>query len=157
MIKIEELKKQLAISRHNLDEEVANQPMLFYEIAEQYEIAAAEADAAKEELATTDARLDTVGREVLAEKYDKVTEAMVRNYVQTEHNHDSAFRAYLNAKERAGKLAALRDAFKQRGYMLRDLASLQSASFFETTSLQNGQYQERRRIIAEARARKANE
>lgn len=153
MLDIEALKQKLKIDKSRLDDEVAQQPMLFYEIAEQFEQASAEADFAKEQLATADAGLDGKIRIDLSRSEDRITEAMVRNGVQLDKKHEAAFKSYIEAKTRAGELAALKDAFRQRGFMLRDLVGLHSASYFEQSSMNadKAQYRERRRIIAEAR------
>lgn len=153
-MQIDELKKLLAIDKANLDDEVARQPMLFYEIAEKCEEASAQADTLKEHLASVDAGLDGEIRQDLdGEKY---TEAMVKNQIILDKAHVEAYKQYLSAKTTAGKLTALKDAFKQRGYMLRDLASLYSASYFEQSSIQadRARYEDRRRILAEARSSK---
>lgn len=149
----EALKQRLAINKGNLDEEVAQQPVLFFEAAELYEQAQAECDALKEDLASTDAQLDGVVRQRLA-RGEKVTEAMVKNGVQLAAEHEEAFNKFLSAKTHAGVLDSLKEAFKQRGYMLRDLAQLQSTTFYEQPSIQSGQYLERRRMLAEAREHK---
>lgn len=129
-----ELKAQLAIDKSVLDDEVIRQPVLFHDISEQLTDAIAERDAAKEDLAAMDADLDGIGRRKLA-KLPKVTEAMVANFVQTSDQHEKAFNSYLVAKTKADKLLALKEAFQQRSYMLRDLVSLYSANYFEESSI----------------------
>lgn len=132
-----ELQQQLAIDKSVLDDEVIRQPVLFYTISEQLTDAIAERDAAKEELATVDADLDDQWRRKLAKKDSKarVTEAMVANHVITSLEHEKAFDIYLKAKTKADKLLALKEAFQQRSYMLRDLVSLYSANYYEESSI----------------------
>lgn len=149
----EALKGRLEINKAALDEEISQQPMLFLEIAEQYELAVAERDALKEELARIDAEL------FRDSKLDdpKATEAMVKSLVQTDQSHKRAFLSWLDAKTRAAKLGALKDAFESRGHMLKQLASLFVTGYYETTSYQGtnatdtARYKARRQIMGEAR------
>lgn len=155
-MEINELKELLAINKGNLDEEVSRQPMLFFEVSEAYVHAAAERDACKEELTSIDAELDGTVRAALAKK-EKVTEAMVKNAVQSHQKHQDAFDTYMQAKTKADLLSALKEAFSQRGYMLRDLAQLFMASYYEqtsvgTTNLERAKYNKNRERLADARA-----
>lgn len=128
---IGELREYLRIDKTRLDEELEEQPMLLFKISEAYIQAAAARDAAKEHLATVDAKLDKKGREELDRREEKVTEAMVKNYVQTAKDHEKATQGYFDAKNNADLLSALKDAFHQRGSMLRDLATLYNANYYE--------------------------
>lgn len=152
---LEELQQQLAIDKSVLDDEVIRQPVLFYTISEQLTDASAERDAAKEALATIDAGLDNKWRKKLAATNAKVTETMVANHVLTDPEHEQGFVDYLEAKIKADKLLALKDAFQQRSYMLRDLVSLYSANYYEDASLKPSQAQEASHYAAN-RARISN-
>lgn len=137
-----ELQEQLAIDKSVLDDEVIRQPVLFYTISELLTDAIAERDTAKEELSMTDADLDSEGRRKLAKSGDKTTETMFKNYVQTHTDHENAFKVWLTAKTKADKLLALKEAFQQRSYMLRDLVSLYSANYYEDASIKPTKIQE---------------
>lgn len=155
----DDLKAKLAINKAALDDEVSKQPILFFEIAEEYTQAAAERDACKEELATVDAKLDGIVRASLAHSGDKVTEAMVKNSVQMHREHQEAFDTYMEAKTKADVLGSLKEAFVQRAHMIRDLCSLYLNSYYEQSSVQGtnstdkAQYQATRKRLAEARTR----
>jgi hypothetical protein len=125
-----------------LDDEVIRQPMLFYEVSDQLTDALAERDASKEELAATDAELDNSWRRKLAKNKERVTDKVILSHVTTSSEHEKAFETYLRAKTRADKLLALKEAFQQRSYMLRDLVALYSANYYETTSLKPTQAQD---------------
>lgn len=152
---LSDLQAQLAIDKSALDDEVIRQPSLFYDISEQLTDASAERDAAKEDLATIDAELDNKGRKKLSTIHDKVTENMVKNFVQTSPEHEKAFDIFLAAKTKADKLSALKDAFQQRSYMLRDLVQLYSANYFEESSVKPTRAQEASHYAAN-RLRMAN-
>lgn len=152
---LSDLQQQLAIDKSVLDDEVIRQPVLFYNISEQLTDAIAERDAAKEELNSTDAELDGTWRRKLNKADSKVTEKMVSNCVQTSVEHEKAFNAWLTAKTRADKLLALKEAFQQRSYMLRDLVSLYSANYYEDASIKPSRAQEASHYAAN-RARMSN-
>lgn len=134
-INLTDLKQHLAIDKSMLDDEVVRQPSLFYAVSEVLTDAIASRDGAKEELAAVDAKMDGVWRNKLSKIHDKVTEKMVQNWVQNSYEHEKAFDAYLEAKTNADKLLALKEAFQQRSYMLRDLVSLYSANYYEVSSI----------------------
>jgi len=146
---IDKLKQLLAINKNSLDDEISRQPMLFYEVAEACVAAAAERDARKEDLATIDAELDGLSRTLLSRREEKVTEAMVKNTIQTNAKHEAAFNAYMQAKTESDLLSAMKDAFGQRGYMLRDMAQLYVASYFEQSSVQGNNNTDK--VVYEAR------
>jgi len=125
-----------------LDDEVVKQPVLFYNISEILTDAIALRDGTKEELAAIDAEMDGVWRVKLAKINKKVTEKMIQNGVQNSPEHEKAFQAYLKAKTYADKLLALKEAFQQRSYMLRDLVSLYSANYYEASSIKPTQTME---------------
>jgi hypothetical protein len=137
-----DLQSSLAIDKGVLDDEVIRQPVLFYAISEQLTDASAERDAAKEELNSVDADVADEGRRQLSKSGARPTDKAVQNYVQLSAKHEAAFNTYLAAKLRADKLLALKDAFQQRSYMLRDLVSLYSANYYEASSIKPTQAQD---------------
>jgi hypothetical protein len=158
-----ELQQYLQIDKTALDDEIMRQPSLFFEISEQLADALAERDAAKEELNNVDADLDAVWRKKLSKGTVRVTEKAVSNLVQTSKDHEDAFNAWLNAKTKADKLQALKDAFQTRSYMLRDLVALYSANYYEESSIkptratEASHYAANRMRISNARASKGKQ
>ncbi len=152
---VDEFRRYLTIDKDNLDDEVTQQSTLFFNVAEAYATAATERDTLKELLGTIDAQLDGIIREEL--EGDKFTEAMVKNRIQVHPNHKEAFESYLEAKQKADVLGALKDAFHTRSYLLRDLCSLALANYFETGAVKdtavtdNAVYRRQRQRLAEAR------
>ena len=155
---INELRDLLEIDKHSLDDEIVKQPSLFFRVSEAFAEAVAERDGCEEELETIDAELDGEIRRELDRKTTKYTEAMVKNAIKTHDRHGPAFDTYILAKTRADKLQALKEAFQQRGYMLRDLASLYVASYYDNSSVQGtnntdrAAYDRQRQRLAAARA-----
>ena len=133
MIDIDEFRKYLKIDKLSLDDEVERQPSLFYEVSEAYAEAVGERDDDKETLAIIDAELDAQARN----SKEKITEAQVKSYIQTNSEHQIAFDTWLESKKLADRLGALKEAFQQRSYMLRDLVSLHNSNYFEESSLRS--------------------
>ena len=161
ILSLAELKEQLAIDKSVLDDEVIRQPVLFFTVSEQLTDAIAERDGAKEELTAVDATLYDTWRRKLSKVHARVTEGLVTNAVATSPEHEKAFSAYLDAKTRADKLLALKEAFQQRSYMIRDLVALYSANYYEVTSMKPtkaqdvSHYNTNRARISNARAARA--
>ena len=137
-MKIEELKALLAIDKNALDDEVSRHPMLFFEVAEAFVDASAKRDACKEELSTVDAELDGEVRRKLEADEVKITEAMVKNGIQTHTRHTEAFDTYMGAKTEALNVASYYESTSTQG----------------TNSSDKAAYERRRERIAEARGRK---
>lgn len=154
---ITELKAYLEIDKHSLDDELVRQPALFFKVADAYVEAVAERDSCKEELAAVDAELDPKIRGRFEQMGDKYTEAMVKAEIQLAKKHQDAFDTFNLAKARADRLLALKEAFQQRNYMLKELASLYVSNYYDKTSVQGtsstdkAAYDRRRERLAEGR------
>jgi hypothetical protein len=55
--------------------------------------------------------------------------------VQTSGQHQRASNAYIDACRTANEVQGLKDAFAQRGYMLRELANLFVAGYYSAASV----------------------
>lgn len=157
-IDLEEFKGYLKIDKEALDNELVEQPMLFYKISQAFVMAAAQRDLLKEKLTETDAVLDTEVREALGD--EKYTEAVVKNEVTKDKKHKAAFNDWLRAKTDADLFLALKESFSSRAYMLRDLCALYSANYFENNAIRTQGNQDKavyninRAKLANARERK---
>jgi hypothetical protein len=147
---IDEFRKYLKIDKQALDDEVMQQPALFFEVSEAYVQAVAERDALKEELAVTDADL----YQAVKGSNEKSTDTFIKSKVQAASDHQKAFTEWLEAKEYADRLGALKDAFFQRSEMLKALGRLYASNYFEQAALKPTQttdamvYQRRRERLA---------
>lgn len=152
----DDLKKHLVLDKNALDDELIHQASLLYTVSEAYEGALAERDNLKEQLATVDAQIDSTIR---ADE-EKQTEAAIKHLIAKHNWHRDAYLAFAEAKAKAGKLGALKDAFKERGYMLRELCSLYLSNYYTQDSVRSTQatddasYQQRRIKMAEGRQRR---
>lgn len=112
-------RRMLLIDKYKMDEMVAQQPGIMADVAENLVYAESRRDMAKENLKTVDAKtrlalVDSVEKK----ETDKVLDARV----QVSPEHAAAFKALLIAEKEVGEWQALRDAWKDRSYMLREMA-----------------------------------
>lgn len=154
-----EFEGYLQINKHTLDEEIVQQAMIFYKISSAYVDAVASRDSLKEQFALADAKLDGEVRERAEKDDEKITEAMVKNRIQTNKKHETAFASYMLAKTQADKLQALKEAMASRAYMIRDLVQIHLTGYFETSSVKDQRadrvvYEKRRERLAEARTKR---
>lgn len=156
---VEEFRKRLRIDKHGLDDCIEEQPVVFDRVAQQTATTIALRDAKKLELEKTYARISMGYRREFSKQGKKITEEFLRQTVLTDEEYDSVQQDYLTYKDEADQWIALKEAFQQRGYMLRDLANLYVAGYFSditvrgqvpeetSTSLRRKQLSERRRTI----------
>jgi hypothetical protein len=124
---IEELQKELHINRIALDEELIQQPQLYWEASEGYTIAASNRDTAKLSLdrAEADCALHIRGQQL-----EKLSDKKVADAVLADPTYIGYYESYLQYKALTERLAALRDAFQQRSSMLRDLVVLTNIGYW---------------------------
>lgn len=154
---IEEFRDYLVIEKTALDEELSHQAELLFKISDEYALATALRDELKEKLAVVDAELDDEVRRDIEIAGDKVTEGMVKANIHTSKKHQQAYDAYARAKKRADRLLALKESFKDRGFMIRSLCDLFVSNYFEANSVRGNDrtdtavYKQRRAKLAELR------
>lgn len=137
---IEELKPYLKINRHALDEEFEGQPSLFHKIGEAHANAVARRDYLKEQIDKVDADLYKKYRKKIEKSGDRATDTAIKMAISLDPRHQKAFNRYLNAKWKSDRILALKESFHSRSYMLRDLAGLYVANYFERTSVTDNSY-----------------
>lgn len=133
-LNIDEFREYLTIDKLALDDALKEQPSLLFQVSEEYETALAQRDSLKDAVATVEANLDVDIREDFEQSKAKLTEPQVKHLIASDPERNRAYKAYAAARERAGKLGALKDAFKERGYMLREMCSLYVSNYFEQAS-----------------------
>lgn len=128
---VDSLREHLAIDKHALDIEIQRQPSLFYEISEAYVKAASRRDFLKEEIARVDADLNARHRRKIEKSGARATENSVGAAITADPKHQKAVDAHIAARNEAELLQALKEAFHQRSYMLRDMVALFVANYYE--------------------------
>ena len=125
----------LRINRNDLDGEVVRQPELLYAAAEAHALAVSKRDHAAKKLDEVRAIVDHDVRELLNIDGEKYTEKMVTSAVDVTPDFLDAQSRSLKAKRTADLASALRDAFHQRAFVLRDLVSLYVSGYYSDASI----------------------
>ena len=121
---LSELENSLAIDRDDLDTCLVEQPGSFYHVAEQVASANARRDTAKLELEEVTATEDGKFRSLLAQNEEKATESGISTHLRTLDNLKALQRELLVARTEADRWLALKEAYQQRSFMLRELVAL---------------------------------
>lgn len=130
---IDEFKGYLHIDKKHLDDEVIQHADLYFEVAEAAVFASSRCESKKEALAEVDATLDSLIRKT----GEKLTESAIKGQIQLHQDHKKAMADYLETKEHAAVLTALKESFYQRGKLLRELCQLHIESLRAPTSFYN--------------------
>lgn len=144
---VDEFHGMLAIDRDDLDRCLMEQPDIYYQVSQQLTLALAERDAIKLDLDEAEAKLGGELREnaakdealqtLIAEKEtergskkrprrseNRLTEGAIREKLQTAPKLKSIRRDLLEANQLVNSWSDLKEAFRQRSFMLRELVSL---------------------------------
>lgn len=132
---LSELRAALRIDRYNLDEDVERQPELFFEVAEAAALARSEQDLAKDSVDEVESRLDVHVREKAERKDERITEKEIKARIRQHPERAEAMKNYLGLKLETERLDQLRDSFKQRSYMLRELVALYLSSYYQDSTI----------------------
>ena len=127
---LREFREYLKIDKTGLEEAMAQQADLFFRVSEEYELAVSLREEAKEKLATVDSDLGINLRG--SDKKEKPTEGQIKDMVQSHTRHRAAHEHWANCRRRAARLLSLKEAFQERGRMLRDLGNLYATGYFTT-------------------------
>lgn len=146
---VHELEAALRIDEDGLDEALTEQPELFYRVSKAYAIEASRRDAAKQAVQDAEAEADVDARADVADQGKKTTETEIKALVQTDKRVVAARRRFAELAESTAKLAALKEAYQQRSYALKDLAGLYVANYYTASEHTNA-----RRTINEERRRR---
>ena len=115
-------KRLLKIDPLNLNNEIAEHPVVLQEIGEKVVKLRSEKDTLELKIETTEA---TIAQEIRAGgEGKKLTEATVKEMVLADPRRHALMEDYLQICEDYNLWNALYGAFQSRGYMLRDLAQL---------------------------------
>ncbi len=129
-----ELSLNLKIERDQLDEELIAQAQHFWHVAEAHEMAVSVMDRKKRDMDELEADLDRDVREERAVNEEKVTDKIVAASIERDQYYRRAFNDYLEAKRMAGRWGALRESFRQRRDMLRDLSVRSQRRYTDETT-----------------------
>lgn len=125
--------KQLRVNKHYIDDALEVQAELQLVIGERVAALARELAETKEDLATLEAGLllDIKGQV-------KTTVEAGKAYIQRDPARRSASAKVINLREELDRWSALLEAWKQRGYALRELGQLHGSQYFAIRSVRTG-------------------
>lgn len=151
---VEEFREYLKIQTHQLDLCIAQQPELFSLVAEKATEFNGLKESVKHNVELLEARLSYQYRR---DAPGRTTDKSTKEWVETQQSYINKRKEYIQVKYLAECWDALRNAFQQRGYMLRDLAQLYVAGFFSDISIKESiatnevQYEESKKRLAAKR------
>lgn len=130
---IEYFRESLKINKHDLDTALIGQPGLYYEVCQQHLLATSRADELKDRLRQKEAEISLAIR--AKEESKKLTETAIASMVLTDPERGKMQASVIQAAREVAEWSALRDAYSQRAYVLKDLAGLFVAGYFSTSSV----------------------
>lgn len=152
---------RLKINPENIDQELIEQPSNYYDIADALALAKSRRDLQKDEYKTVEASLKLHIRDRRERDGEKVTDKLIEDLVQVHPDRLRAYEEYVETEREVGRLEALRDSFRDRGFMLRELAELHLGGMTQQNSVRGPDYAKREleavrveREMAEKRAAK---
>lgn len=147
-------KRRLIIDKTALDDELIEQPSLFFEVSERLSYSKAERDEARRQR-------DLVAAEIkadLREDDPKLSESRLNSMVEEDRNYRLARASYHEAEKLVSLWESMTDAVRSRGYMLRQLADLFVANYYSPNSagesLQDKRQRSERRTYRQVEERK---
>lgn len=126
----EEMAGGIRIDPHALDECLIQQPDLFYRVSQKLALTISQRDAAKDELKVIESEVDEVIRADAEQEEKKMSETAIKAAVIV-HADVKAQQRHLNdLNAQVGQLGALKEAYMQRSYALKELVSLYLANYY---------------------------
>lgn len=129
-----DLEDALRFDKNHMDDALIEQPDLFYRVSREYASAISERDGLKLEIAELAAELDKSIREEAARMQTKTTETGIQNEIASTPKMADMKRKYAGVAHQADRWLALKEAYQQRAYALKDLAGLWVAGYFTNSS-----------------------
>lgn len=137
-ITLQDLQPGLKIDRDDLDREIAVQADTYYRVADACTMALSRRDEAKLLMEDEASRAALRVRSDAAGKDEKITEAFVKEQSGRDRDFLEARTAYLKAKGEADAWTNMREAYEMRSKMLKELAELQIAGYYQASAVGGG-------------------
>lgn len=127
---VAELERELRIDKFGLDDALEQHSDLFYRVSKALTLENSRRDALKQEIAELEAEADETVRAEAERFKEKLTETECKMRARLLPKVKGANQDLLRANRRCGELAALKEAFTQRSYAIKELVSLYVAAYF---------------------------
>lgn len=125
----------LIINEDDIDGTVRSQPSKYYEAGELHAESVAMRDTVKNQIQTTRSELYIEIRETIESGGKKITEANLAAMVDTDKGMLDLSSILVQANLLVGKVSALKDAFSQRSFAIRDIVALTIHNFMATNTI----------------------
>jgi hypothetical protein len=135
---IEEFEAYLVLDKNKLDTIVSTQSSLMHKVGKECAKAVGEAATQKGHLKRVEAMLSGVHRKKL-EKIGRTTEKQVEHCMLLDERRITAFEKYNDSIIFADIMESLKDSFKTRGFMIRDMVAMMLASYYAKDSFENSE------------------
>jgi hypothetical protein len=141
----------LRIDRNALDVALEIQPDMFYRVSKNLVLCISKRDAAKQELQEIESAVDAQIRRDASIAGEKVTNPEVESLKGLDKGVLVAKEELAALNLRVGKWSALKEAFLQRSYALKELVALYSANYYGDVVQSNTEKPLRNRVATIAR------
>ena len=125
-----ELEAGLRINEHELDGALQEQPELFYHVAKELALMISQRDQAKQHLAEIEAEVVVALNEKARANDEKVTVKEIESLKDTDEDVLAAAKNFYQLSAMVGKLGALKEAYVQRSYVLKDMVTLYVNNYY---------------------------
>ena len=127
---ITDLEAGLRINEHELDGALQEQPELFYHVAKELALMISQRDQAKQRLAEIEAEVVVTIKEQARSQDLKITDKEVDAKKETNEDVLAAAKDFYQLSAMVGKLGALKEAYVQRSYVLKDMVALYINNYY---------------------------
>lgn len=136
-MKDEPFRDRLLIDKNNLDGELIEQPQVFFDVSHEFSMAVSRRDKAKEEIARTAAKVSQNIRRNALDKGEKITETAISQLVDLDDSYQETVDEHIELVAKASDAQAMKEAFQQRSYVLKDLVNLYLAQYYSSDSVKS--------------------
>lgn len=162
---LDKLQAGLKVDKHSLDDELIKQPGLIFEIASEAALWASRRDAAKQRSQSVEAEADARIRHDIEVAGDKVTEKLVESCKRVDPKVKASQADLLRFNLTVAKFSGMQEAYRSRGYVLKDLCALHADAYWASNSERSGDVraakarkgEEGRKVLQKERLRRARE
>lgn len=151
--------QSLAIDRNDLDEHLIAQPQLFSDVGDKFARAVSVRDMARDDLRSVESTITLRVKREHDARNEKCTEKIIDAHVQNDVERRNAFQKLVTAQYEVERWEGLKESYRQRASMLRDLCSLYIANYYTKQSVTGGpsngvrdaEYDQQRKKMAQMR------
>jgi hypothetical protein len=142
----------LQIDENDLDGALLKHPDIFYRVSKALVLQISRRDALKQNCDEVESRVELQIRQDAAEQQQRMREGEVESLKSTNAEVQRVRGELLNAKRTVGLLEALKEAFTQRSYVLKELVALWIANYYSESSSGAANNQRRDQLAERTRA-----